>query len=184
MRSFSEFQRHIHLHRQRVVQLGLTLAKYHFRGLRPNDLESFLNLHDHSKTLTNPQILNWFNYKNPRSPAERLFEFYGRSPKTFQETLRLNEVIQEINSIDEKVSLHFFMENTQLSWGTQDDFFVIEKVADLVDRSLDPMAAEEFGHKMVLASDYVRDPYLSHLSMWLESRYHEITKDLIFSNHP
>lgn len=183
MRTFQEFQHHIQLHRERVVKLGLALAKSHYPGLNLQYLSSFLWLHDHSKTLTNPLVLEKFEYNHIKYPAERLFEFYGRTPKDQKETLQLIDVVNDINAIDEEVCVQFFQGHPQLSWGTQDDFYTIEKVADLVDRSLDPMAAEEFGHPMILASSFVQDTYLASLSMWLESHYSQITKELSFSEN-
>jgi hypothetical protein len=182
VRTFSEFQHHIQLHRERVVKLGIALAKSHFPHLNLRQVETFLWLHDHSKTLNTAAKLKAFNYEHPQMPAHRLFEFYGRTPETQADTLKLISIVNDINAIDEEVSSNFFKLNRDLSWGTQDDFFTIEKVADLVDRSLDPMAAEEFGHPMILASSYVQDAYLATLSMWLESQFEQITKDLRFSS--
>lgn len=181
MRTFKEFQHHIDLHRERVVKLGLALAKTHYPSLDMATLESFLWLHDKSKTLTNYQALKRYHYDHASFPVERLFEFYGRTPKTQEETLKLIDVVNDINAIDEEVCVEFFRLHQELSWGIQDAFYTIEKVADLVDRSLDPVAAEEFGHPMILASEFVQDPYMATLSMWLETHYHQITKDLSFS---
>lgn len=181
MRTFKEFQHHIELHRERVSKLGLALAKIHYSGLNLKTLESFLALHDHSKTLMDFQRLQKYDYKHSLFPAERLFRFYGKTPTNNQETLQLIDVINDINAIDEDVCVEFFKMHPELPWGTQETFYTIEKVADLVDRSLDPIAAEEFGHPMVLASEFVQDPYMAMLSMWLETHYHQITKDLSFS---
>ncbi len=94
----------------------------------------------------------------------------------------LVDIVTDINSIDKKVGEDFFANHSRLSWGVQEDFYTIERVADLVDRSLDPIAAEEFGHSMLLASEYVDDPYMSQLSLWLEGHYPQITKNLSFSS--
>lgn len=181
MRTFAEFQHHIHLHRERVVKLGLALAKNQFPGLSLRPLEAFLYLHDHSKTLNSRDELARHLYTHASTPSQRLFEFYGKIPENDLEQVKLIEVVNDINNIDTRVSAQFFQFNPDLSKGTQDDFYTIEKVADLVDRSLDPVAAEEFGHPMVLASEYVQDPYMSLLSMWLEKNYLQITKNLTFA---
>lgn len=180
MRTFAEFQHHIQLHRERVVILGLALAKNQFPGLNLRPLEAFLYLHDHSKTLNSRDELALHSYTHTLTPSQRLFEFYGKIPESEMEHVKLIEVVNDINTIDTRVCARFFEMNPGLSRGTQDDFYTIEKVADLVDRSLDPVAAEEFGHPMILASEYVQDPYMSLLSIWLEKNYLQITKNLTF----
>ncbi|MBS1971273.1 MAG: hypothetical protein JSU04_13270 [Bdellovibrionales bacterium] len=181
MRTFLEFQHHIELHRERVIKLGLTLAQHQFPRLHRGILADFLALHDFSKTIVSRSQLPQFNYSHRDLPVQRLYTFYGRTPKTESEMQRLMDIITDINDIDKKVGEDFFAKHPQLSWGVQEDFYTIERVADLVDRSLDPMAAEEFGHSMLLASEYIDDPYMSRLSLWLESHYPQITKNLSFS---
>lgn len=182
MRTFLEFQQHIELHRERVVKLGITLAKEQFPRLHTPTLEKFLWLHDHSKTIMSHKPLEEFKYTHSQLPVERLFYFYGRVPHNENELQKLIDVINDINAIDKKVCEDFFVKNKHLSWGVQEDFYTVEKIADLVDRSLDPMAAEEFGHPMLLASEFIEDPYMSKLSLWLESHYHKVTKNLSFSS--
>ena len=182
MRTFLEFQHHIELHRERVLKLGLALAKTQFPRLRHQHLKDFLHLHDHSKTITAKDLLPKFDYSHRELPVHRLFQFYGKTPQTEQDWQKLVDIINDINNIDKQVCEQFFLMRPTLSWGVQEDFYTIEKVADLVDRSLDPMAAEEFGHPMLLASEYIEDPYMSQLSLWLESHYHQITKNLSFSS--
>lgn len=180
MRTLQEFQRHIELHRARVVVLGLRLAKTQYPGIDLSCLEKFLRLHDYSKTILHHHELSKFRYKHRQLPVERLFEFYGLTPKSETETQKLMNTINDINAIDRKTAEDFFKDHSQLTWATQEDFYTIEKVADLVDRSLDPMAAEEFGYPMVLASEYIQDPFMAGHSLWLESRYLQITKNLSF----
>jgi hypothetical protein len=182
LRTFLEFQHHIRLHRERVVTLGLALAKAQYPGLNRQLLREFLWRHDHSKTIDSHSHLPQFQYSHHKLPAERLFDLYGKTPKNEIDIQKLIDVINDINAIDRKVCSDYFIGLPQLSSGTQEDFYTVEKVADLVDRSLDPMAAEEFGHPMLLASEYIQDPYMVTLSLWLESHYHQITKDLSFSS--
>jgi len=182
VRTFLEFQNHIELHRIRVAKLGRALAKHKFPAINQGLLGEFLELHDHSKVLISRGDLHQFDYTHRDLPVQRLYSFYGRSPKTESESRKLTDIINDINDIDKKVCANFFAKHSQLSWGAQEDFYTIEKVADLVDRSLDPMAAEEFGQRMILASDFIDDPYMVKLSLWLESHYHQITKNLRFSS--
>lgn len=182
MRTLRDFQYHISLHRERVIQLGMALAKSQFPRLHPESLRDFLRLHDYSKTITIPSQLSKYGYRHRELPVERLFQFYGKPPKNDHEWEQLGNLVYDINNIDQTVCENFFSQHRELSWGDQEDFYAIEKVADLVDRSLDPIAAEEFGHPMKLASEYVEDPYLARLSLLLESRYPQITKNLSFSS--
>ena len=175
MRTFLEFQHHIELHRERVLKLGMNLAKAHFPALDTRVLLEFLHLHDFSKTISSQNQLPQFKYRHRELPVNRLFHFYGKSPKNETESQALIDIINDINSIDHKVCENFFAKYKHLSWGVQEDFYTIERVADLVDRSLDPIAAEEFGHPMLLASEYIDDPYMARLSLWLEGHYHQIT---------
>jgi hypothetical protein len=182
LKTFLEFQHQIELHRKRVVKLGLALANSQYPALNQRFLHEFLSLHDYSKTIVSLAHLPKFQYSHRKLPAQRLFEFYGKTPQSETETENLMDTINAINFIDKKVCEDYFIMTPQLSWGTQEDFYTIERVADLVDRSLDPMAAEEFGHPMLLASEYIQDPYMMVLSLWLESHYHQITKELSFSS--
>ncbi|MBC7371440.1 MAG: hypothetical protein H7326_07745 [Bdellovibrionaceae bacterium] len=182
MRKLTEFKAHIVLHRSRVVRLGLALAETKFPHIDRVALESFLKLHDFSKTLRSPTNLKVFGYENERAPLERLFDFYGRTSKTAEQNMQLYGVINDINSIDDQIAKIYL---TPLSLDAQSlqSFYNIEKVADLVDRSLDPLAKEEFGHHMILASEFIQDTHLANLSMWLEERYSQITRDLSFHSY-
>lgn len=180
MKTFLEFQHHINLHRKRVVKLGLALAKAQYPDLNQHFLNEFLKLHDYSKTITSHVDLAQFQYSHYELPAQRLFDFYGKNPEGQPETEKLTEAINATNAIDKKVCDNYFERLPQLSGDIQKNFYTIERLADLVDRSLDPIAAEEFGHPMLLASEYLREPYMVPLSLWLESHYLQITKDLSF----
>ena len=183
MKKLEDFKRYIELHRQRVVNLGMALARSQFPHLENVNLEFFLRLHDRSKTMSAPVTLKSYGYNNPLPPLERLFHFYGKSLKTETQNHDLKTLISDINSIDEKIALRFFENQKIFDPKMRESFFIIEKVADLVDRSLDPQASEEFGHHMILASEYVRDPYMANLSVWLEQNYLQLTENLSFSTY-
>ena len=182
LRQLTDFKAHIELHRSRVVRLGLALAEKHFPHIDRTALHSFLKLHDFSKTIHTPNHLKAFGYDNQRAPLERLFEFYGKTTKTPEQNLQLHGVIKDINAIDDQVA-QIYLKPLQLDVHGLQCFLNIEKIADLVDRSLDPLAKEEFGHHMVLASQYIQDEKLANLSMWLEVRYSQITQDLSFHSY-
>jgi hypothetical protein len=183
LKTLTEFQNHIILHRKRVVRLGLALAQEHYPGLEAQALGSFLRLHDLSKTLKSEEKLQQYGYNHPKLPVERLFSFYGINHRSHEQLHELREIILDINTVDEKVAQHYFSSFLKGDEATMEAFFQIERVADLVDRSLDPVAAEEFGHPMILASDYIQDFKLSQLSLWLEKKYLHLTKNLSFQQH-
>lgn len=184
MKTLADFRFHIQLHRKRVVRLGLALARHHFPEIHPLALESFLWLHDRSKTLQTPQQLSGYGYTHPQLPAERLFQFYGVGHRSSEQTQELRQIVQDINIVDEKIAGRYFTASGAVNSETTSIFYNIEKVADLVDRSLDPIAAEEFGHPMILASEYIQDPYLSKMSLWLEDQYGKLTENLSFPTTP
>jgi hypothetical protein len=182
LKKISDFKAHIQLHRSRVVRLGMALAETQFPEINPQILQSFLKIHDYSKTLDSQPQLKSFGYAHERAPIERLFDFYGQTSKTTEQNRQLVEVIRDINSIDDQIGRQF-LQPLRLDAGVLQSIYNIEKVADLVDRSLDPLAKEEFGHHMILASEYLQDPRMSSLSMWLEERYLQITDDLSFLSY-
>jgi len=145
----TEFKHHIELHRQRVLRLGLLLAEAQFPEIPRSELKSFLSIHDSSKTMANS--------------SERLYQFYGKPPTTAVEREALGRIVTDINVIDTRMA---------------QEFYTIEKIADLVDRSLDPVAAEEFGRAMTPASQFLKDPEMARLSLWLESHYENTISDL------
>jgi len=160
----SDFQKHIQLHRTRVVVLGLALAKVHYPEISQEDLKIFLELHDTSKV-------------DPKNSSQ-LFGFYGRPPANLEEKERLKSIVGSINEVDSQVGQKFFQENISLTPTQRSQFLTIEKVADLVDRSMDPVATEEFGRQMTRASQFLKDAEQARLSLWLEQRYHKLVPSL------
>jgi hypothetical protein len=179
LKSLADFKHHIQLHRQRVVKLGMTLAAEYYTELDLIAVERFLKLHDRSKILNSPAQLRIFGYHHPERPMQRLFEFFGQQERSALQSQQLQQVVNDINDLDLAISKRFFAASF-FNASEMDRFYQIEKVADLVDRSLDPVAAEEFGHPMILASEYIRDPNLAKLSLWLESRYFKVTEGLFY----
>ncbi|RYZ88832.1 MAG: hypothetical protein EOP06_10285, partial [Proteobacteria bacterium] len=153
MRQLADFKFHIDLHRHRVVRLGLSLAKAKFPNIRIHVLEGFLRLHDSSKAMTQNEQLAPFGYSSSRPPIERLFDYFGYAKISEEQKRGLFTVITDINSIDDQIGKSF-LGNFNLSAREIQQMYDIEKVADLVDRSMDPLAEEEFGHHLVLASKY------------------------------
>lgn len=180
MKTQTEFTRHINLHRLRVLRLGLELGKSHYEGLPLSDLEKFLKLHDLSKTLQSKTLLAEFGYTHVRFPVDRLFQFFGIKNPSNSQAKQLRELVSDINTVDENIARRFFEVAKGIDAKTQTAFYEIERVADLVDRSLDPVAAEEFGHPMVPASEFIQESHLVGFSRWLENLYPEFTKNLSY----
>lgn len=176
----ADFERHIALHRQRVVILGLTLAKEHFPSLDLRRLEQYLSLHDLSKTSLAESTRASLGDLDNRKPSERLFEFYGKANLNESERQELRNLVSHINRIDFTVSSQFFSQDPKTNPEAQ-EFRQIEQIADLVDRSFDPIAAEEFGRPMKPASEFLEDPEMRRLSAWLEQRYPETTTHLQYT---
>ncbi|HWU44529.1 MAG TPA: hypothetical protein VN132_13855, partial [Bdellovibrio sp.] len=160
MNSLEDFQAHVELHRERVVRLGMALAKEKFPEIDMVALEAFLRQHDLSKTI--------------RRNANDLYLFYGRDGKGPE----FNSIRNRINEFDQIVRNNFFAHHSEISASHQEIFYLVEHVADLVDRGIDPVAAEEFGHKLSPASRFLKDQRFAGFAKWLENSYNIITQDL------
>lgn len=160
--SASDFQLHIQLHRRRVVLLGSYLAKQEFPEISAELAENFLLLHDTSKTL--------------KQTITSLYAFYGKNNLDADQLADLKKTITFLNSIDTAYADSFF-DTYQLSSLEREQLLLIEKIADLVDRSMDPVAEEEFGRKMKLASEFIQDANQNTLAKLLESKYKDLIRD-------
>ncbi|WP_374077470.1 hypothetical protein [Bdellovibrio bacteriovorus] len=153
----ADFAKHIELHRQRVAALGLALAAKEYPSVDQRTLRFFLLLHDSSKT---------------KSTAD-LYRFYGKTGLTEQEIGDLKKTVQHINDVDSRMAEKFFR-RFKINAQEAEVFLWIEKVADLVDRSSDPVATEEFARKMTPASEYMKDERSRSAALFLEKRYNGI----------
>ncbi len=158
----SDFHRHIELHRERVFQLGMTLGREKFPELNGEKLEQFLRLHDASKTMTSALSLEKYNYQNQISPLARLFSFYGKAHESEESKILLRGTVNDINAIDQHVAHDFFANHPDISHESAQKFYLIEKIADLVDRSLDPVAIRRVPSK----TDTRESIYSGHRRCW------------------
>jgi hypothetical protein len=160
----NDFKSHIQNHQIRVLQLGSFLANHNFPELPIQQVQEFLSLHDQSKT--SDKMLN------------ALFLFYGKKATeslTSNQSLILSRIIEELNASDLNLIKTYFEEHN-ISSDDQNKLFLIEKIADSVDRAMDPIAEEEFGRKLQFASDFLGTEFERSLAKTLESNYLEITE--------
>ncbi len=174
VKTFSDFKLYVESHRLRVHALGV--AHYNRHPDRYGDLslatvEEFLSLHDQSK--------------QQESNARALYAFYGRNQKFMPDILRESfvKVIKHINDYDVKVAEDFFSKNP-MSGSKIERLIEIEKVADLVDRGMDPVAREDFEeggrYSMKLGSEFLLHEFSKNAARHLESVYGEVTKGQSF----
>jgi hypothetical protein len=140
-----DFHHHTRIHAQRVQMLGLKLRDKFFPDLNRQLAHDFLALHDQSK-LHGADL--------PNSILKRLYSFYGKNANYLQgaERLAYQQLSQEIIQLDKYTNSAFI--NSRVSatdpnhrWIVQ-ALLRIERLADVVDRSNDPVAQEEFGRYM------------------------------------
>ena len=172
--SVEDFKMHCNLHQARVVALGLALRARYYPNVDVRHLENFLRLHDAAKTTMDSDIYSLCGFQSP--PLEALYAFYGTTLPRGSKS-ELGEVTSRVNRIDEAISAIFFK-----AFGTNEakELREIENLADLVDRGMDPVAAEEFGRPMRLASSYCKNENLKTYAEWLEQNYTKIVEGLEF----
>ena len=172
--SVGDFQHHIAHHRQRVIHLGLHLAENYFPDVSRDVLSSFLALHDYSKTNLPQAVLERAGWQQNIQPFERLYDYFGKNIPA--QEIEFKNIIKAINEIDKLVAADFFIQHKKVSDREMSMIYKIEKVADLVDRSKDPLASKEFGRPMKLASSYLSEKEQIHYAQFLEDNYFEIVQ--------
>lgn len=162
--SVTDFRRHIHLHKSRVTALSLALYDAGFARygtLRRDTLERYLWLHDQAK------LSGKFFF--------RLYKHYGENLQNSQNK-DLQNLIRDVNQFDSEINRVFIADTpTNVFLLTE-----IVRIADLVDRGLDPVAAEEFGRSLKPASEFLKPIVEVELARFLESRYTQIVSGLEF----
>jgi hypothetical protein len=164
--SAQDFDVYVDGHRERTKVLGLALYKsfYQKSNIVSEDLvRQFLELHDLSKT--------------ENAVKAGLFKQYGQDLASLPP--QFGELTSYLNSIDTHISEQFFtlhkLSPTQIS-----TLLRIEKIADLVDRAMDPVAQEDFGRKMKRASAWFQSGEMRLQSWFLEANYDKITLGLSY----
>ncbi|GIL17351.1 MAG: hypothetical protein BroJett040_11020 [Oligoflexia bacterium] len=174
VRDFNDFQLYVDTHKERVIILGMILFHAHperYHELTKADVAQFLALHDKSKLL--------------KTNAQSLYEFYGQNQKFMSQSQRdqFHAIVDQINKYDTRNAKLYF-ETRRLSSKQMNLLLEIEKIADIVDRGMDPVAHEDFEskglYKMKLGSEFLETEFSRKAAQYLESIYQDSTKDFSF----
>ncbi len=181
VQSEADLRIHFEAHIGRVKLLGIALfernrERYEGAGINVQMVKDFLAVHDQAKLDDTPLFRAKF-HDLATSPDDlkpiltRLWEVYATS-----DLKRIKPVVDYLNRADDRVAAEFF---SKLKIPEPHKSIVvallkeIERVADRVDRNLDPVAGEEFGRavgeeapsiarylageELVLAQSLIRD---------------------------
>lgn len=178
--SVEDFYRHTSLHRKRVKALGMELLRQNpevFSGVRPEQLRIALDAHDMGKISPNAK------YVDGRPFYKVLFqEGYGKQIN--------RDVVNQLNNHDQRYMQEAFKkaglakspDHTSAHRARVQDIrhkiARIEKIADLVDRGMSPVAQEEFGRPMQRAGVFLDNPQDRQLARSLETNYQNIIDGL------
>lgn len=179
IQTLQDFRAYNLLHVQRVQKLGVYLYNKfpgEFPDLNVSLVEGFLAQHDYPK-LNEPEL------------QRDLFRLYGR-PIDSAEMIKLrNEVVARVNEAEHEYAYAYFAatdllnENGSLTSAAQ-QLLRIEMIADLVDRYLNPLAAEEFAREMRPASEMpALTPREKWLAQHLERRYFELVRGMLYHDN-
>lgn len=180
--SIEDFYHHTQLHRKRVKKLGLELLKMYpevFDGLTEQQVNLALAEHDRAKI-------------SGLAMADDKEQFYKKLYSGYQRSID-RPTIDKLNAIDEKYMQRAYeviglQETENMSTEYKKELQrkrkllkLLENVADFVDRGMSPVSEEEFGRKMQLASEFMKDPKERELAAALEKRYKHIVKGLEYT---
>jgi uncharacterized FlaG/YvyC family protein len=171
--SKEEFDRHLHLHRKRVLTLGLAIRERFYPHLNYQELKSFLKYHDIGKT-------DLIHGKLQTSLSD-LYRHYGTNLHD-KEHEKLQKLVERINQIDKKIAM-MFLESYKVSEQNRPLFKKIEWLADITDRGMDPVASEEFGRKLKRAVEFALDDESKEIVIWLQENYDSITNQFQYCKH-
>ncbi len=196
--NISDFQYHTAHHIQNVISLGLFLhsnpsTRHYFSDLTREAVVEYLSLHDSSKRMPLAELQN-YKYTNEQTIEERLFSFYGKDKDQLppQQQDELKQIIEELNRIDTLVSRRFlykkgYILNSRITAKGM-KLIIIEQVADLVERTKNPVSIEEFGKMMKSPEVYVKESRRPEFFRLLMNHYHEIAdhryQDILIARHP
>lgn len=172
--SLVDFEHHVAHHRQRVLQLGKFLADSYFPQVSGELLSSFLSLHDFSKTMIPSEVLERVGWLSSSQPFENLYNYFGKATGPLETEVEFKSLLQSLNEIDNLIAHDFFSQKINLESSEISLICKIERVADLVDRYMDPLATIEFGRPMQPASLYLDDLELVGFAKFLELHYFEV----------
>lgn len=183
---------HFQSHLQRVVRLALHLLKSkpdHFPGVSESLALELLTLHDAAKLDHSPSFRQRFwgeTVKSDQSFMQRLFHIYGKGYEYVAENREARATIDQLNATDRQVSQEFFRSKGLLTpdgspTPVAQALLRLERIADVVDRNLDPVALEEFGlTERRLISDFLKNPEDLELSRPIAEGYAELVRGARF----
>lgn len=161
-------------HREKVKLLALDIFNRHptrFHPLSARDLASYIDqVHDVGK-LEEPL-------------ASELFRYWGERIGSLPEPQKTEglKVISKLNN-EEAIRAQAFYQSNRWSPLVKEKAKILETLADSLERGLAPLSLEEFGGKMLLASEFNRGPWLDpYRDILLEyernkgARYRHVTK--------
>lgn len=165
-----EFNSYVKTHRQRTRLLALELFQSYpesYADVTIDQVDAFLQLHDLSKSI--PEI------------SHRLYKQYSRPIHTANKRQKeeFQAWVNYLNNRDLQNAQKFFVQNN-LSEEQIVQLLEIEKIADLVDRSFDPVAQEDFAKVMVPASEFLKNEAMAQKAKLLEANYLKITHGRAF----
>lgn len=177
-------------HARRVRVLGMHLRRIYqeaFVEVNPEILGDFLILHDQAKLNHSQNFIKNYHLPMDSPLLDELYGLYGvivSSANADEFRARNMALIARINEVDRGVALHFFRLR---GLATEDSFsplaqryLKIEKIADAVDRGMNPVTAEEFGRPMLAASQFLPDAESKDMATKLEQVYGLLTREMSY----
>ncbi|MBL6991983.1 MAG: hypothetical protein ISR65_19525 [Bacteriovoracaceae bacterium] len=199
IRTYDEYRLHNFTHIVRVTRLGKFLLKAEpekFREVDPKILEEFLLLHNQSKINQSPEFIKQHGLQSVESMSSRLYLNFSLDFNTLSDGLKREgkEFVDQLNQIDREVAIAFFRKKGLLGKDelVEDNplvqlYLAIEKVADAVDGSKDPVFEEEYGRKMSPAHLYLLktnpDPSIAMHAAVLDINYDDIIRGDSYRSH-
>lgn len=190
--SQKELREHFRAHVDRVRVLGRELVSRH-PELIPTEhlplLTKYLEWHDRAKLDESKKFkaLHWSKEEAAQLGITSLIsaihdELLGidvRSMPDGPEKVRKNAIIKFLNDIDHRVRLAFFSEHGIAPESPLARAFILtERIADVVDRNLDPAAQEELGLiQYVPLTVFIRNPDELEMAKDLAKDYNPLIRD-------
>ncbi len=181
--TINDFKTHTNNHIQNVTRLGMYLYHQHkhtyFKDIPEHIVREKLLYHDFEK-VAHLEALQQFGYTNERNFSERLYDLYGRS--IGNTNFKAKALIQELNEYADKfeselLAKHNLIDQSPRSLSVIEKIQRIERVADLVERQMNPVSPEEFGvREMRSATLFLNSQLEMQMARELTRAYHQIVR--------
>jgi len=153
--------------------LGLALRDRFYPTVNYKDLKLYLKYHDVAKTD--------YIHGNLHTSVADLYNYYGIWLEDEEHKQELKRLVDQINHIDKKIAV-MFLDAFRVAPENIGLFKKIERIADIVDRGMDPVASEEFGRPLKKASEFSVDEESKAMILWLERHYYRITENFRYES--